>query len=407
MAAQAADTGLSPVGEVLLVPDLLAAVQLPWCPGHSMAPVDMMERDLRTPWSCCPRSALKTALMALELPHDLRLTVGFELEFVLLKPVQPQAAAAGGGGGGSGEVQELQLTSGQGSYLPVDDSIYCQTLAFDQMAPVLDQMVATLEQMGIGVFQYHAESAPGQFEIATKPYPALEAVDKLLLSKEAISAVARQHGLQVTFLPKPFPTKGGSGLHCHFSLCQTSRGKMINVMTAVAAAGFQEQPGTTTAAEDKAAYVPGYPKLSDAASLFLAGVLSHLPALLPFTAPSVNSYQRLQPCTWSGAYACWGWDNREAPLRLCCPRMADPGSCNAEFKAFDGSTNPYLGVAAVVAAGLTGLEARVPLPAPTQVDPGTAQPSSPAGSSSWPPLPRSLEEALEALQDDGTYKVRG
>jgi len=73
--------------------------------------------------------------MALELPHDLHLMVGFELEFVLLKPVQPQAAAANGGHVGGGESHALQLTSGLSSYLPVDDSIYCQSLAFDQLAP--------------------------------------------------------------------------------------------------------------------------------------------------------------------------------------------------------------------------------------------------------------------------------
>ncbi len=79
-------------------------------------------------------------------------------------------------------------------------------------------MVATLESMGISVVQYHAESAPGQFEIATGCYPALDAADKLVLSREAIAAVARRHGLEVCFAPKPLANAGGNGCHCHFSL---------------------------------------------------------------------------------------------------------------------------------------------------------------------------------------------
>lgn len=93
--------------------------------------------------------------------------------------------------------------------------------------------------------------------------------------------------------------------------------------------------------------------LSTTASHFLAGILHHLPALLPFTAPSVNSYSRLAPSCWSGAYQIWGWDNREAPLRMACPDGL-PDNLNAEYKAFDGSTNPYVGLTALICAGMLG-----------------------------------------------------
>ncbi|KAF6262809.1 hypothetical protein COO60DRAFT_573156 [Scenedesmus sp. NREL 46B-D3] len=372
----AADTvlpgsGLSAVGEVLLVPDLSAVQTLPWAPGHSIAPVDMLERDLSKPFVCCPRSALKHALAALKSAHGVELLVGFELEFMLLKPAAAAAAAAGDTG--------VILQSG--SFRPVDESIYCQSSAFDQAAPVLDKMVAALESMGIGVVQYHPESAPGQFEIATKPFPALQAADKLLLTKEVISGVARQAGLEVTFLPKPLLGYAGSGCHCHVSLWKpkSSSEEAVSLMTtppspaagelsgplssqpsASNAVAADYQPGNHGSSSSSSHHVPGYPLLSSMAASFLAGLLHHLPGLLPFTCATENSYARLTPGTWSGALTCWGWDNREAPLRLTCPNAADPaGSCNIEFKPFDATANPYIGLAAMIAAGMRGEPGRV------------------------------------------------
>uniref|UniRef100_A0A383W2T1 GS catalytic domain-containing protein n=1 Tax=Tetradesmus obliquus TaxID=3088 RepID=A0A383W2T1_TETOB len=432
----AADTvlpgsGLSAVGEVLLLPDLDAAVELPWAQGHSMAPVDMLERDMSKPFACCPRSALKHALSALDKAHSIQLLVGFELEFMLLKP----AAAAAGAAAGS----ELLLQSGGSCYRPVDDSIYCQSRAFDQAAPVLDKMVEALQSMGVGVVQYHAESAPGQFEIATKPFPALQAADKLLLTKEAICGVAAQAGLAVSFLPKPLPGYAGSGCHCHISLWEagssdgSSSGKPVSLM--IAAAPPPAADGTTAAAANRLPhssgsssssssqhYVPGYPLLSSTASCFLAGMLEHLLALLPFTCPTENSYARLQPGTWAGALTCWGWDNREAPLRLSCPNAADPAaSCNIEFKAFDGTANPYIGLAAIVAAGMRGVEEAASLAPPLQVEPAAALAAATAAAaadgagsgataaaavSKLKTLPGSLAEALAALQGDSSLQAK-
>jgi glutamine synthetase len=93
--------------------------------------------------------------------------------------------------------------------------------------------------------------------------------------------------------------------------------------------------------------------LTPTAAAFCAGLLEHLPGLLCWTAPSVHSYARLAPNCWSGAYAIWGWDNREAPLRVTCP--GDASSLNVEYKAFDGSTNPHLALAAMVATGMLGV----------------------------------------------------
>lgn len=373
-------SGLHPVGEVLLVPDLSAAVDVSWLPETVMAPVDMMEKDLCQPWSCCPRSALKRALAQLESRHGLTLVAGFELEFVLLKPAPvelfkafPEAAST-----------TTVLCSGGQAWVPLDSTIYCQTAALDTVSTeVLVEVVAALQAAGIGVPQFHAEAAPGQFEVVLSPFPALQAADKLLLAREIVTGVVSRHGLAVTWLPKPMADQAGSGCHVHLSLWRGGN----SVMADTSAAGTYEP----------AQLPPGCYPLSSTASSFLSGLLDNLPALLLFTAPSVNSYERLKPNCWSGAFGCWGYDNREAPLRACCPRGGQD-CINAEFKAFDGSTNPYIGLAALVAAGMQGLEFGSSLPAPAQYDPGAAE--NAAAAARLQKLPNSLTGALQAWESN-------
>ena len=112
--------------------------------------------------------------------------------------------------------------------------------------------------------------------------------------------------------------------------------------------------------------------LSDTARSFIAGVLEHLPGLCALTAPSFNSYHRIVPQFWAGAFRCWGHDNREAPVRVASPfRGAEEASTNAELKASDASCNPYLAFGGLIAAGLDGLERGLEPPEPVEVDPAT------------------------------------
>ncbi|CAK9134024.1 unnamed protein product [Ilex paraguariensis] len=132
---------------------------------------------------------------------------------------------------------------------------------------------------------------------------------------------------------------------------------------------------------------------------FMAGVLNHLPSILAFTAPIPNSYDRIQPNTWSGAYKCWGKENREAPLRTACPPgVMDDVVSNFEIKAFDGCANPYLGLAAVIAAGIDGLRGHLNLPDPI----ADANPDSLGVELER--LPKSLSESVEALEKDTILK---
>jgi glutamine synthetase len=129
-------------------------------------------------------------------------------------------------------------------------------------------------------------------------------------------------------------------------------------------------------------------------------VLEHLPGLCGLTAPSFNSYHRIVPGYWAGAFACWGYDNREAPVRVASTfRGAEEASTNAELKACDSTGNPYLAVGGLIAAGLRGIERRLELPEPVDVDPGTLGEEERARRG-IAPLPATQAEALDALEAD-------
>jgi glutamine synthetase len=131
---------------------------------------------------------------------------------------------------------------------------------------------------------------------------------------------------------------------------------------------------------------------------FLAGVLSHLPGLVALTCGSVNSYRRLAPSMWSGAFTCWGPDNREAAVRVCSPLGAS-GSVNLELKPSDSSGNPYLALGGFIYAGLDGVRRGLQVPGALLVDPAGLS-ASERISESVTRLPATLPDALDALEAD-------
>jgi glutamine synthetase len=140
--------------------------------------------------------------------------------------------------------------------------------------------------------------------------------------------------------------------------------------------------------------------LSTDARAFIAGVLAHLPGLCGLTAPSFNSYHRIVPQYWAGAFVCWGHDNREAPVRVPSVfRGIEEASTNAELKAADASSNPYLAVGALIAAGLDGLERGLEPPEPVEVDPATID-ADERQRRGIHRLPTTQEEALNELAAD-------
>lgn len=334
----------------------------------------MVVSDLREagqPWSCCPRDALRRVLAAARRSAGVSIVAGFEHEFILLRPSRG---------------------SEKGALVAVDQSVYCQTSSLDAQAHVLDEMVDALAQLGIEVVQYHAESAGGQFEISTAPADAMRAADEVLLAREVISSVARQHSLVAVFAPKYDLHSAGNGAHCHISLHDVTTGANLFV-----------------GKEGERHDIHGV-RLSDLGASFISGVLSHLPGLLPLTSPTPLSFLRLAAGCWAGAWCCWGVDNREAPLRLTSPHPrsgsggAAGGSVNVEYKAMDATANVHLALAAVITAGMLGVSRQAALPPPLQVDPASLTEER-RHATGVVRLPGSAVEALEALEMDTVLKA--
>ncbi len=259
--------------------------------------------------------------------------------------------------------------------MPVDSALCFSTIGLTASQGYADELVAALEAQGIVVEQFYAELGHGQQELSTAHAPALQAADEQLLVRETIRGVASRLGLVASLAPKPWPDNAGNGCHIHFSLWDADgRNRFYDA-----------------AATDN---------LSGKAVAFLAGVLDHLPGLCGLTAPSFNSYRRIVPQYWAGAYACWGHDNREASIRVPSVfRGHEEASTNAELKAADATCNPYLALGGLIAAGLDGLDRGLELPEPVEVDPATLSEQE-REERGIRRLPETQAEALDALAAD-------
>ena len=338
------DSGLGPIGEARLVPDWATLTPLPYAPGHARVLGDMVVGG--RPWDLCPRTFLKRQLAhAREAGFDI--FASFENEFYLLRPTPD-------------------------GFAPADDTVFAATHAMDLQAPVIDDITAALLAQGIPVELYYPESGPGQHEISVRYTQALAAADRQLAFRETVHAVADRHGLKASFLPKIFEDRAGSGCHLHLSMWNDE----VNLLP--------DPQGTGG--------------LSATARAFLAGLLRHLPALMALTTPSTNSYRRIRPHFWSGAFRCWGVDNREAAVRV--PSSPEGGGAtHVELKTCDASANPYLALGAVVAAGLDGVRKGLDPGKPLAADPGHL-PDEERRARGIDPLPVNLGAAIDHLGRD-------
>ncbi|KAM0854833.1 hypothetical protein ACQ4PT_050204 [Festuca glaucescens] len=343
-------TNLTGVGEIRLMPDMSTILRLPWSRREEMVMADMQIRPGEA-WEYCPRYALRKVTKVLLDEFNVTMKAGFENEFYLRRKL---------------------VSEGHERWVPYDNSSYCSTSSFDGASSILQEVYSSLEEADIVVEQLHAEAGKGQFEVALKYVLCTLAADNLIYAREIIKSVARKHELIATFLPKPDLNDIGSGSHVHLSLWKNDQNVFM---------GSNEY---------------NYYGMSNVGEQFLAGVYHHLPSILAFTAPHPNSYDRIQPNTWSGAYLCWGKENREAPLRTACP----PGVpldmvSNFEIKSFDGCANPHLELAAIVAAGIDGLRRGLKLPEPIESNPADY-------ASKLKRLPQDLLESVESLAADKT-----
>lgn len=269
------------------------------------------------PFAGDPRGALKRILKKLD-EKGWKYNIGPEPEFFLFKGA-----------------------NGHGVHpAPHDTGGYFDFSSFDEAVVVRTALMDALDAMGLDVEVGHHEVALGQHEIDFRFADALKAADNVLTLKYTVKAIAAQHGLVASFMPKPVYGINGSGMHCHQSLFDTKSGNNL----------FFD-------AKDEA-------RLSPLAYSFIAGQLEHARALAGVVAPTVNSYKRLVPGYEAPVYIGWAQQNRSALIRI--PRYTEgrDKSVRAELRFPDPSCNPYMAFTAMLAAALDGIDKKMQAPKP-------------------------------------------
>ncbi|KAJ5082017.1 FluG family protein [Penicillium argentinense] len=325
-------------GPSRLVPDLATlypqagsdgtrAVVIPYCADKS---------GKRLPE--CPRSRLEALCEMLQKEMGYSALIGIEVEVVFVK---------------------LDEHNGTPAYKTVnhDHSWSSMTIEDRSFLHVIEAVVRALMDVDVRLVQFHAETAPGQWEFVLPPSPPIQAADVFIKTRDTIRDVAAEFGLHATFYPRISPNDYGTGSHAHISLQHEGEGN----------------PATCEA--------------------FFSGILAHLPSILAFTLPRQESYDRIgNGIRAGGDFVGWGWENKETPLR----RIEEN---HFEFRLLDGFANPFLALLSIFAAGISGIKRGLILP-PEAGSLVQTECLSKEHHSHSIPLPKVLEESLDSLGTD-------
>src|SRR6266487_1944221 len=354
--------GMSPVGEVRIMPDPATFVPLPYAPGAAVMLADLVQPD-GEPWGGCARAYLRRAIADLATEGFVA-TAAFEPEFTLGR-------------------READPDGGPDRLVPADDSLCYSATGFHLAHDYALELHQALQEQGMQVENYYPELGHGQQEMSVRHVPALRAADNQVLYRETVRGVAFRRGMWASLAPKPIADQAGNGAHLHLSLREAGPG------------GEPGEPGEPAFYDAADRY-----RLSATGYHFIGGLLAHLPALTALTCASVNSYRRLAPQMWSSAYTVYGMDNREAAVRICSPmRGHAEGSVNLELKPSDSSANPYLALGAFIHAGLDGIRGKLDPGEAVNTDPATLTDAERLRAGARR-LPESLGAALDALEAD-------
>jgi glutamine synthetase len=258
------------------------------------------------PFDGCPRAILKRALKRAEKLGYI-VNVGPECEFFMFNPDGTN----------------------------IDDDGYCGIGTQDLGNTIRKNICKTLEQLGFEVEASGHEIAPSQHEITFKYMDALRVADGIMTFKKVVKGVALQHGVLATFMPKPRANVAGSGMHVNISLASAKTKQNL----------FEEKNGD----------------LTQIAYNFIAGLMKHVKSFAPLTNPLVNSYKRLIPGYSCPVHICYSSRNRSALIRIPHARQS---ATRIELRSPDPSCNPYLALAVIISAGLSGIENNTQPPAP-------------------------------------------
>jgi glutamine synthetase len=325
-----------------LRPDLATLRPYPGAPGTAVCLADVVDAA-GEPVPVSPRAVLRHQVVAARrLGYEVLL--GPELEFYLFRGHPRDARRRG-----FRDLEPTFLTRAAGSVVGQ---------AVEE--PFFRRLRAELEAAGIPVASCHAEYGYGQWEVTLEHAEALEAADRHLLYKAGVKELALQADMTASFMAKPIADEPGSSCHLHCSLRADGR------------LAFPEELGSG--------------RLSATGQHFLGGVLARLPELALCFAPSVNSYKRHVPGQVAGGAVCWGLDNRTAAVRV----VGAGDSLRLELRYPGADANPYLAAAALIAAGLDGIE--------TARNPGPPVVGDSDARSDLTHTPASLGEALAAFE---------
>ncbi|PSB27010.1 glutamine synthetase family protein [Stenomitos frigidus] len=321
-------------GDAYLLPDLETFQILPWADKTARVIGQPYYLD-GTPVPTSSRQIVKALLAELE-QLGYRLLTGFEYEFYLVDEVTRQASFPG-----------IQLFG----RLPRQDE------------GVIYEILRSLPAVGVDIITADLEYGPGQIEINFAPAWGLDSADQAFTFKNAVKEIAHRHGKIASFMTKPWIDQSASGCHFNQSLWQGKNSAFFD----------RDDPDG----------------LSAVARHYLAGQLAHAPALTALIAPTINCWKRFQPNAFAPTNITWGIDNRTTAIRV---KALKDERTHIENRLGTGSNNPYIVMAAMLAAGLDGIKRKLEPPAPIQIVADSL--------SEPPPLPTRLETALDALEQD-------
>jgi len=348
-------TGFNAIEEsdMVAIPDPGTYRMMPWKEGETK--VGRMICDVVTPdgepYEGDPRYVLRSALERMKSMGFETFNVGPELEYFLFKDDKGTET--------------------------LDEGGYFAMTTMDAASELRQETVRGLEQMGIPVEYVHHEVGPSQHEIDVRYAPALEMADHTLTYRLIVKEIAKKAGFHATFMPKPIFGENGSGMHTHQSLFNDGRNAFFD-------------------ADDQW-------HLSDVGKAFIAGQLRHAREISAVFAQWVNSYKRLVPGYEAPVYVAWSRRNRSALIRIPLYKPGNEQATRAEIRCPDPACNPYLTFAALLHAGLEGIEQGYELPDPmeTNLYHLTAEQRKERGITS---LPETLGEAIDELSESELAK---
>ncbi|MGB3406219.1 MAG: glutamine synthetase family protein [Jannaschia sp.] len=309
-------------GDYVMKPDLTTLRPVPWLEGTAMVLCDVLDHHTHEPVPHSPRAVLKKQIARLEaLGFDAMMAT--ELEFFLFEKSLDDIRKSG--------FRDLQPISGYNE----DYHIFQTTQEEGVLRPIRNHLFAA----GLPVENTKGEAEAGQGELNIRYAPALDCADHHSIAKHAIKEIAWQHGRAATFLPKWHHSRVGSSSHVHQSLWKDGA------------------PAFFDAADDLG--------MSDLMRHYMAGLIAYSPDYTYFLAPYVNSYKRFSKGTFAPTKTVWSVDNRTAGFRLC---GVGTKGVRVECRIGGSDLNPYLAQAAMLAAGIKGIEDKMDLAPPTTGD---------------------------------------